>query len=218
MTTKPDHSKEFKSSLEAALADFGIEGLTSFKIDQLVKHYSLMYQWNRHINLTRITDRVDAARLHYAECLFGERFIGDARALLDLGSGAGFPGVPLAVMRSDIQVTAIEANQKKALFLNEVKDALGLANFHVVTGRIEDFDWTSHDLLTSRALDRAEEVLGSVAARLQLPQRLMLYCAADLASRLTAQLPKGFKAELHPIPHSEARIVALFSSPKQNAL
>jgi 16S rRNA (guanine527-N7)-methyltransferase len=211
--TKPDHSKEFKYSLEAALAEFGIEGLSSSKLDQLVKHYSLMCQWNQHVNLTRITDPVDAARLHYAECLFGERFIGDARALLDIGSGAGFPGVPLAVMRSDIQVTAVEANQKKALFLNEVREALGLANFQVLTARIEDLDWTSNDLLTSRALDRAEEVLGSVAGHLRPPQRLMLYCAPDLAERLASHLPDGFRAELHPIPGSEARMVALFSNP-----
>jgi len=131
----------FRSSLEAAVEKFGLDPLTGPQLDRLVEHYKMVCKWNRHINLTRITKPDQSARLHYAESLFGGHFLGEARTVLDLGSGAGYPAVPLAVLRSDVTITALEASQKKSLFLNEVKDALGLSNFSVARARIEEFDW-----------------------------------------------------------------------------
>ena len=206
-----DDIGRFRSALEATVESFGIEPLTLKQLDRLVEHYAMVCKWNRHINLTRITKPDQSARLHYAESLFGGLFIGEARTLLDLGSGPGFPGVPLAVQRSDLQVTALEGSQKKALFLNEVKEALDLSNFSVVRARIEDFDWKAYDLLTSRALDRAEETLGSVAARLRQAQRLMLYCTPDLIEQLASEPACGYATEVHRIPQSESRVVALLS-------
>lgn len=200
---------EFKNALEAVLSSFGVEELTGEQINRLVEHYSMLVKWNERVNLTRIVKPADAARLHYAESLFGGRFIDDAQSLLDMGSGAGFPAIPLAVLRPDIQMTALEANNKKSLFLNEAKDSLSLRNFHVITARFESIDWSSYDLLTSRALDRAEDVLPKVFAGLRERQRLMLYCAADFPSKLDAH--SGKRVETHPIPQSEARIVAIFS-------
>ena len=206
-----DDIRRFRSTLEATIERFGLEPLTAIQLDLLVDHYALVCKWNHHINLTRITKPDQSARLHYAESLFGGLFLGVARNLLDLGSGPGFPAVPLAVLRSDLLVTALEASQKKALFLNEVKEALHLSNFSVARARIEEFDWKTYDLLTSRALDRAEETLGSVAARLRPRQRLMLYCAPDLIEKLAGEPGGDFATEVHPIPQSESRVVALLS-------
>ena len=211
--TDSDDTGRFRSTLEASIASFALEPLTGTQLDQLVEHYAMLCKWNRHINLTRITRPDQSARLHYAESLFGAAFVGEARTLLDLGSGPGFPGVPLAVLRSDLPVTAVEASQKKALFLNEVKEALGLSNFSVVRSRIEDFDWKAYDLLTSRALDRAEEMLGPVAARLRPSQRLMLYCTPDLIEQLAGEPGRGLTTEVHRIPQSENRVVVLLSKP-----
>jgi 16S rRNA (guanine527-N7)-methyltransferase len=204
-----DQTDAFKSALEAAISIFGIEALTEGQTTQLVRHYSVLCRWNQRLNLTRITEPRAAASLHYAESLFGARFIASAHTLLDIGSGAGFPAIPLAVARPDVQVTALEANQKKSLFLKEGKDELGLANLKVVTARLEEFDWTSYELLTSRALDRAEAILPSVIERLRPKQRLMLYCAPDLMAKIEGQVK--YKIDTHPIPHSEARLIALFS-------
>jgi 16S rRNA (guanine527-N7)-methyltransferase len=206
-----DDILRFRSTLEATVESFGLEPLTAAQLDRLVEHYAMVCKWNRQINLTRITKPDQSARLHYAESLFGGLFLGEARTLLDLGSGAGFPGVPLAVLRSDVLVTALESSQKKALFLNEVKDALDLPNFSVARARIEEFDWKTYDLLTCRALDRAEEILGSVAARLRPPQRLMLYCAPDLIEELAGEPASEYTTEVHRIPQSESRVVALLS-------
>lgn len=206
-----EHDKQFNEALEAALASLDLAGLSEEQMAQLAKHYSLMCAWNRRINLTRITRPDEAARLHYADSLFGGRFIGDARRILDIGSGAGFPALPLAVLRPDRHVTALEANQKKSVFLNEARDELGLANFEVRTARLESFDLAEYDLLTSRALDRAEEALPPVIAHLNAHQQFMLYCAPDLLAKINQRIGSMIEVRTHPVPLAETRLIAIFS-------
>ena len=206
-----EQENQFRSALEQSLSEFDIDALTEAQVSQLLKHYSMLGEWNRRINLTRIIEPDEAARLHYADSLFGGRFIESAHTLLDIGSGAGFPSVPLAVLRPDISVTALEANQKKSLFLNEAKDALGLANFKVASVRLESFDYTKFDLLTSRALDRAEVVLPSVIRNLNAEQRFMLYCAPDLLTKLNERLASEYKVETYAVPQTESHLIAIFS-------
>lgn len=201
-----DQTAEFESALAEAISSFGIEPLTREQTARLVKHYSMLCRWNQRLNLTRLIAPREAARLHYAESLFGARFIAGERALLDIGSGAGFPAIPIAVARPEVQVTALETNQKKSVFLKEAKDELGLDNLTVVTARLEEFDWSGYELLASRALDRAEAVLPLIIQRLSAKQELMLYCGPGLVAKLEAQV----KVATHPIPHSEARLIALF--------
>ena len=201
-----DHLAAFESALGEAISSFGIEPLTHEQTARLVKHYSMLCRWNERLNLTRITAPGEAASLHYAESLFGASFIVGERTLLDIGSGAGFPAIPIAVVRPDVQVTALETNQKKSVFLKEAKDDLGLVNLVVVTARLEDFDWSGYELLTSRALDRAEVVLPLIIQRLSGRQKLMLYCGPDLVAKLEGKV----KVATHPIPHSEARLIAIF--------
>lgn len=209
MTNEPD--SQFKSALETALANLDLAGPSEKQITQLVKHYSLMRAWNRRMNLTRIIEPAEAAQLHYADSLFGGRFIVDAGRILDIGSGAGFPALPLAVIRPDVEVTALEANQKKSVFLNEAKEELGLKNFKVATARLESFDVSGYDLLTSRALDRAEEILPPVIARLNAHQRFMLYCAPDLLAKINNLTGSTVEVKTHRVPQAKARLIAIFS-------
>lgn len=202
-----EQTDAFESALDEAITSFGIEPLTAEQTAQLVRHYSMLCRWNQRLNLTRIIEPREAARLHYAESLFGARFIAGEHTLLDVGSGAGFPAIPIAVSRPDVQVTALETNQKKSVFLKEAKDEIGLGNLVVVTARVEEFDWSGYELLTSRALDRAEAVLPLIIQRLSPRQTLMLYCAPDMVAKLEG----GVKVETHPIPQSEARLIAIFA-------
>ncbi len=207
MTQGPED--EFREKLDAAIAAFSLEPLRDEQIGQLVNHYALLRRWNLRVNLTRIIEPGEAARLHYAESLFGAKFITGARTVLDIGSGAGFPAIPLAVARPGIQVTALEANQKKSLFLKEVKDELELENVEVATERVESFDLAGYELLTSRALDRAEDILPAVIEKMNSDQRLMLYCARDLVAKLEAR--PGWKIKTHAIPDSDARLIAILT-------
>jgi 16S rRNA (guanine527-N7)-methyltransferase len=205
-----NQDKDFPRALEGAVASFGLERLNEEQIERLTMHYLMLCRWNQRVNLTRITEPEEAARLHYAESLFGAQFIEQARTILDIGSGAGFPAIPLAVVRPDVQVTALEANNKKSLFLKEAKDVLFLTNFNVITARLEDFDWSGYELLTSRALERADVVLPLVVEHLGANNRLLLFCAADLLGRLERQV-KNTRIESHPVPLSDERLIAIFT-------
>ena len=207
--TKPiEPANEFRGELEASITEFGLHALTDEQTGRLVNHYALLCRWNQRINLTRIIGPGEAAKLHYAESLFGAKFIVDARTVLDIGSGAGFPAVPIAVARPGLRITALEANQKKALFLKEAKDELGLENLEVANARFEVFDWAGYDVLTSRALDRAESIYPSVIERMKSNQRLLLYCASDLVEKLG----RACNIETHPIPLSNERVIAIVTS------
>lgn len=204
-------SDAFESELRKSLLRFGIKPLTEEQINRLVKHYKLLCKWNERFNLTRITEPREAATLNYAESLFGAKFIAQAKTMLDIGSGGGFPAVPIAIALPELDVTALEANQKKSLFLTEVKFELPLANFRVITARLEDIGCSNGDLLTCRALDRAETTLPSIISDLTEGQRLMIYCGQDLVDKLASQFPVGFKVEVNQIPESQGRLIAIFS-------
>lgn len=206
-----EFADEFVMALTSALIDFGIDELSSAQQAQLARHYRMMVAWNRRINLTRILAPQEAARLHYADSLMGGRLLGAAQTIVDIGSGAGFPGIPLAVLRPDLSVIALEANQKKSLFLAEAAEALGLKNFKVATSRVETFDLSAGDLLTSRALDRAEEILPALIERMNQRQRFMLYGATDLLAKLKTRLAAEFTIQIYMTAQSAARLVAIFS-------
>jgi 16S rRNA (guanine527-N7)-methyltransferase len=111
-----------------------------FEFPELEAHYKLLEKWNRTLNLTRISD----IERNYGESLFlGRHLPPEPLRICDIGSGAGFPGFPVAILRPDCHVTLIEAHQRKAVFLKEA--SRGRANIRVLAKRAEDvadeFDW-----------------------------------------------------------------------------
>jgi 16S rRNA (guanine(527)-N(7))-methyltransferase RsmG len=150
----------FRELLEAEFQPYG--SLSPGQLDQLETHYELMMRWNERLNLTRITDLLEVVRLHYCESLFvGTIFPSGPLSIADLGSGAGFPGFPLAALRPDLRVTLVESDARKSVFLREASRKL--ANVRVMQARLEGlsqrFDWC-----VSRAISPAE-VLSSDLAR-----------------------------------------------------
>jgi 16S rRNA (guanine(527)-N(7))-methyltransferase RsmG len=124
----------FPELLFARLA--GIVDLSPSQVAALEAHYRLLLRWNRTLNLTRVDDLEEAAERHYCESLFLAAHLpaGELR-IADVGSGAGFPGFPVAIARPDCQVTLIESHQRKAVFLREA--TRGLANVRVLGVRAE---------------------------------------------------------------------------------
>jgi 16S rRNA (guanine(527)-N(7))-methyltransferase RsmG len=138
----------FRELLAREFAPYG--SLTTEQIDALEAHYSLLTQWNARLNLTRIESIEEAVRLHYCESLFlGTRLPTGPLRIVDVGTGAGFPGIPIAILRPECNVTLVESHQRKGVFLREA--GRNLKNVSVVTERAEnlkaDFDW-----LVSRAV------------------------------------------------------------------
>ena len=121
-------------------------GLTRDQGERLYRHQELLVKWNKKINLTTVTSMEAAARRHYVESLFVVNHLpAEPLSLLDLGSGAGFPGIPIAVARPDVRVTLAEATQRKAAFLKEA--TRDLPNVRVLALRaeviMETFDWVT---------------------------------------------------------------------------
>ena len=138
----------FRELLVREFAPYG--SLTVEQIGALEAHYKLLTQWNARLNLTRIESVEDAVRLHYCESLFvGTKLPAGPLRIVDVGSGAGFPGIPIAILRPECLVTLVESHQRKGVFLREASRFLG--NVKVVTDRAENLK-ASYDWLVSRAV------------------------------------------------------------------
>jgi len=102
------------------------------------QYLGLLLKWNRTYNLTAINDPIDIYEKHFADSDVPLQFIPEAARLVDIGTGAGFPGIPIKILRKDVQVTLIEATEKKVNFCEHVIRELGLKDISVVKGRAED--------------------------------------------------------------------------------
>jgi 16S rRNA (guanine(527)-N(7))-methyltransferase RsmG len=151
----------FADQLREKLA--GIVELSSPQIELLQQHYELLLRWNRTLNLTRIEGLEDAVERHYCESLFlGAHLPSGTLRIVDIGSGAGFPGIAVAVLRADCSVTLVESHQRKAVFLKEA--TRGLRNVSVLAQRAESVSGP-FDVAISRAVsyDDLKVVLKSLA-------------------------------------------------------
>lgn len=138
-------------SLEEGLRALGLE-LGADAHRKLAQHLELLAKWNRVHNLTAVRDADQMVVLHTLDSLSLTPHLGAARTLLDVGTGAGFPGVPLAIARPDIAVTVIDSSHKKCAFLEQVKAELQLANLAVVCERVERWKPPERfDVVVSRA-------------------------------------------------------------------
>jgi 16S rRNA (guanine527-N7)-methyltransferase len=140
------------------------------------KYIDLLLKWNARTNLTAIREPEEIVRRHFGESFFAaQHALSDGRveSIIDLGSGAGFPGLPFAMMVPEAQVTLIEANHKKAAFLRETIFSLNLKNTKVFGDRGENYNQQA-DLVTMRAVESFDKAL-STAIRLTKPKgRLVL--------------------------------------------
>lgn len=105
---------------------------------KLLQYLALLQKWNKVYNLTAVRDPQEMVTLHLLDSLSVLPYIGD-KNLLDVGSGAGLPGIVLAIVKPELQVTTIDTVQKKAIFMRQVKGELGLDNLTVVNKRVEEF-------------------------------------------------------------------------------
>jgi 16S rRNA (guanine527-N7)-methyltransferase len=128
--------------------------LSPGQMEALETHYQLLLRWNRTLNLTSIKRMEEAVERHYCESLFlGTHLPQGHLRIADIGSGAGFPGFPVAVLRPDCSVTMIEAHQRKAVFLREA--SRNLPNVRVLAARAEDVK-EQFDRAISRAVSYAD--------------------------------------------------------------
>jgi 16S rRNA (guanine527-N7)-methyltransferase len=124
--------------------------LSESQLAQLECHFHLLNRWNERMNLTAIRDPVQIVRRHYCESLFLAAHLPlNIGRLVDVGSGAGFPGIPVAIVRTDVRVTLVESNRRKSVFLREA--ARSIPNVRVLPVRSSELE-ESFDVLTARAV------------------------------------------------------------------
>ncbi len=199
------------------LAPFtGGETLAPRLLEALQRYLDLLLRWNARVNLTAVRDPETIVTRHFGESLFAVRVLlrrgrrGEVAATLtDVGSGAGFPGLPMKLFAPQIELTLIEAHSKKAVFLREVVRSLGLDRAEVFCGRAEQWAKTA-DLVTLRAVEQFERAL-PVAARLVAEGgRLGLLIGAGQVSIAQEVLDGQWRwAEPAVVPLTEARVVLL---------
>jgi 16S rRNA (guanine527-N7)-methyltransferase len=145
-----------EQQLQAGIAALGL-GLPDGAEAKLLAYLALLEKWNRVYNLTAVREADRMVSHHLLDSLAAVPFF-QTGTVLDVGSGGGLPGIPLAITRPDLQVTLIDSIAKKTAFLLQAKAELGLANLSVVTGRVEAYRLAAgFDAITSRAFADLKE-------------------------------------------------------------
>ena len=112
--------------------------LDDAQLNQFTVYSTLLRQWNEKMNLTAITEPDEIVLKHFVDSLYGIKFLSDAKTLIDVGTGAGFPGVPLKIAKPELSLTLLDSLNKRLTFLEEVKNQLKISDITCVHSRAED--------------------------------------------------------------------------------
>jgi 16S rRNA (guanine527-N7)-methyltransferase len=179
-------------------------------------YVSLLRQWNRSISLTTVTDPEEIVRFHFGESLFAASVapIADGR-LADVGSGAGFPGLPLKMLLRGLDLTLIESNSRRATFLAELVRRLSLEGVHVFRGRMEEFKGgpdlgsaTSFDFITARAFGHFDHLLALSRQHLAKSGRLVLWLGQQDVTSISKVTGWTWEVPVR-IPGSDRRFIVV---------
>lgn len=150
----------FTDELKTAAAEYGLN-LTESQISGFNRYYELLVEWNKKINLTAITEPKDVAIKHMIDSLscYGDELFHENASLIDVGTGAGFPGLPLKIFCPSLKLTLLDSLNKRVKFLQLVVDELGLKDVEVIHARSEEAARNRNyrekfDIATARAVAR----------------------------------------------------------------
>ena len=232
---EPSTDTSANDRFEPALS--GAKGPTpNDKLFQNISMYiDILRRWNARINLTAIRDEEEIVTRHFGESLFAARHLFPSTAhvgtaalgcpaerssavrVADLGSGAGFPGIPIKLWAPNTDLTLIESNQKKSTFLREVVRALNLADVTVQNARAETLPPATFHVVSLRAVEHLIEIL-PVAFSLVAPSgRLALLLGKSQLASVRSDLPKVFWNQPIPVPSSQSRVLMVGTVGPDNA-
>ena len=181
--------------------------------ERIRAYISLLLRWNERISLTAVTDSDEILKFHFGESVFAvpSAPIQFGR-LADVGSGAGFPGIPLALVLPELQVTLIESNLKKTAFLSEVIRTLDLPNVSVSRSRIEGLrsNLPAFDFVTARAVGAFDDLLAWSATALTGSGKIILWISGQDAAEIARTPGWSWQDPIH-IPGSRARFLLIGS-------
>lgn len=155
--------EEFKEEINCLLDKINLN-ITDYQAMQYYKYMNLLIEWNKNVNLTAIIEPKDIILKHFVDSIIAEKYIKDTDKVVDIGSGAGFPGIPLKIIKPDTEVVLVDSLNKRIKFLEEVINTNNLKNIKAVHGRAEDIGHNKEyrgkfDIVTSRAVARLNVLL-----------------------------------------------------------
>ncbi|MGC2184133.1 MAG: 16S rRNA (guanine(527)-N(7))-methyltransferase RsmG [Terriglobales bacterium] len=191
--------------------------LSPLQLRHISMYIDLLLRWNARINLTAVREPERIVTRHFGESIFvarqlfspAEVGVGTGPHVIDVGSGAGFPGLPIKIWAPDIHLILIESSQKKATFLREVVRRLGLSNVDVFAGRVEAFPGPKGDVVTFRAVERFVSILQIAARLLADGGCLAILLGGSQLSGVQALLPSLKWEEPAKLPLSSNRAVII---------
>jgi 16S rRNA (guanine527-N7)-methyltransferase len=201
-----------RSAIERAAHEFQIT-LNNTQVLQIQQYTKILWAWNEKVNLTAIRDPLEMLYRHFCESMFGASLLPVENCrLADVGSGGGFPGLPLKIIRPDLTVFLVESNVKKATFLAEVIRELGLTDARVLVSRFEELgeEVAPLDVVCSRALgDFARFLEWAASPQVGAKQALLWLGGRDLEE--VRALPGWLWEEPTPVPKSLQKFILLGS-------
>jgi 16S rRNA (guanine527-N7)-methyltransferase len=179
---------------------------------QVEAYLALLEKWNRKVNLTGRLSSDELVRLHFAESFRGASLLEGARGpLLDVGTGAGFPGLAIKLVRPELEVLLLEARRKKAAFLAEVRRQLGLERVWIVNRRLEECDESDFPrrpaLLSLRAVGDLVPTIRRASVWLERPARLLLFTTRSAEAEIRRGLPDLLWDATTSLPWSREKIL-----------
>ena len=160
--------------------------LSDQMIDQLMTYLNLVEKWNRVYNLTAIRERDEMIKLHFLDSLSILKHM-LVKNILDVGSGAGFPGIVLAITKPELKVTVMDSVNKKTTFMQQVKSELSLTNLDVLNSRVEDYQPTTlFEAVTSRAFSNLKNMMSLTQHTLQKEGVWLAMKSKDVREELEA--------------------------------
>ena len=197
-----------KQAIERAAREFKLS-LSDSQVEQIQQYTKILWTWNDKVNLTAIRDPLEILYRHFCESMFGATLLPVENCrLADVGSGGGFPGLPLKIMRPDLQLFLVESNVKKATFLAEVIRELGLTDARVLVSRYEELaeEVAPLDVICSRALGDFSNFLTWAASPSVSAKQVLLWLGGRDLEEVRAQ-PSWTWSEPLPIPKSLQRFL-----------
>jgi len=187
------NSTELGAQLQDGLAALGLD-VTSDQQQQLLTYLNLLAKWNKHFNLSGIQEPEAMLRLHLLDSVALHTYL-DGNEFLDFGSGAGLPGIPLAILNPDKHFVLVDSNGKKTRFMFQAKTALQLNNVAVENCRIEHYQTQKQlDMVMCRAFSALPEMLAK-AEHLVSPATQLLAMKGHYPRDEAAQIQPGFEIE-----------------------
>jgi 16S rRNA (guanine527-N7)-methyltransferase len=200
------------SPIEILLQPYLSAPLSAEQLEQLQAYVDLLLKWNARINLTSIRDRDEIVERHFGESLFAaeQLKLHDATSLIDFGSGAGFPGLPIKIATPRLHVTLIESQGKKVAFLREVIRSLSLRDTTVFAGRADESKIQAQ-IVTMRAVEKFASALEVADKLVTADGRLALLIGANQSGIAESALPEFSWQAPIAIPGSRERVLLVGS-------